>query len=72
MPPFELSIIFTANYAFLNYLVLSLGLLLLDDRVFEWIVPHVSGRWSIETFSAVTEEGEAPPRRTLAESGFRP
>jgi hypothetical protein len=38
--PFELGIIFTANYTFLNYLVLSLGFLLLDDRVIEWILPH--------------------------------
>ncbi len=30
--PFQLGIILTANYAFLNYLVLSLGFLLLDDR----------------------------------------
>jgi lipase maturation factor 1 len=37
--PFEISIILTANYAFLNYLVLFLGVLLLDDRVIEWIVP---------------------------------
>jgi hypothetical protein len=37
--PFELGIIFTANYTFLNYLVLSLGLLLLDDRVSEWALP---------------------------------
>jgi lipase maturation factor len=37
--PFELGIIFTANYAFLNYLVLSLGILLLDDRVLTWVLP---------------------------------
>ncbi len=30
--PWELGVIFTANYTFLNYLVLSLGLLLLDDK----------------------------------------
>jgi hypothetical protein len=30
--PFQIGIILTANYAFLNYLVLSLGILLLDDR----------------------------------------
>jgi lipase maturation factor len=30
--PFQLGIIATANYAFLNYLVLALGVLLLDDR----------------------------------------
>src|SRR5712692_6821440 len=29
--PFEIAIILTANYCFLNYLVLSLGVLLLDD-----------------------------------------
>jgi hypothetical protein len=38
--PFELSIILTANYTFLNYLVLLIGFLLLDDRVIEWIVPQ--------------------------------
>ena len=35
--PFEISIILTANYTFLNYLVLLLGILLLDDRTFEWL-----------------------------------
>jgi hypothetical protein len=37
--PFEIAIILTANYAFLNYIVLALGFLLLDDRVIEWILP---------------------------------
>jgi lipase maturation factor 1 len=37
--PFEISIILTANYTFLNYLVFLLGFLLLDDRLIEWIVP---------------------------------
>ena len=37
--PFEISIILTANYTFLNYLVLLLGILLLDDRTFEWLLP---------------------------------
>jgi hypothetical protein len=32
--PLQIGIILTANYAFLNYLVLALGVLLLDDRVF--------------------------------------
>lgn len=35
LTPFQIGIILTANYAFLNYLVLSLGFLLLDDRNFE-------------------------------------
>ena len=30
--PWEIAVILTANYTFLNYLVLSLGILLLDDR----------------------------------------
>lgn len=38
--PFEISIILTANYTFLNYLVLSLGFLLLDDRFIEWLIPQ--------------------------------
>jgi hypothetical protein len=38
--PFEISIILTANYTFLNYIVLSLGFLLLDDRFLEWILPR--------------------------------
>ncbi|MEO8034216.1 MAG: lipase maturation factor family protein, partial [Acidobacteriota bacterium] len=33
--PLQIGIILTANYAFLNYLVLILGFLLLDDRFFE-------------------------------------
>jgi lipase maturation factor 1 len=37
--PFEIGIILTANYAFLNYLVLSLGFLLLDDGVIERLLP---------------------------------
>src|SRR6202000_2390882 len=32
--PWEIGVILTANYTFLNYLVLSLGFLLLDDRFF--------------------------------------
>ena len=36
--PWELGVIFTANYCFLNYLVLSLGFLLLDDGFFRrWV-----------------------------------
>jgi hypothetical protein len=34
----QIGIIATANYAFLNYIVLSLGVLLLDDEAVAWIV----------------------------------
>ena len=37
--PWEIGIILTANYAFLNYMVLSLGFLLLDDKFLLHLVP---------------------------------
>jgi hypothetical protein len=38
--PFQLGIALTANYTFINYLLISLGFLLLDDRVIEAILPR--------------------------------
>jgi hypothetical protein len=43
--PWEIGVILTANYTFLNYLVLSLGFLLLDDTLLRRFVP---GRWRPE------------------------
>ncbi len=40
--PWEIGIILTANYTFLNYLVLALGVLLLDDRSLLHFLPQ---RW---------------------------
>jgi hypothetical protein len=37
--PWEIGVILTANYTFLNYLVLALGFLLLDDRSVSWLLP---------------------------------
>jgi len=37
--PWEIGVILTANYTFLNYLVLSLGILLLDDGALHRFVP---------------------------------
>ncbi len=37
--PWEIGVILTANYTFLNYLVLALGVLLLDDRFLQKFVP---------------------------------
>jgi hypothetical protein len=42
LTPFQVGIILTANYTFLNYLVLALGVLLLDDGFLRWILPE---RW---------------------------
>jgi len=36
--PWEIGVILTANYTFLNYLVLALGFLLLDDRSLSWLL----------------------------------
>jgi len=41
--PWQIGVILTANYTFLNYLVLALGVLLLDDRFVLDIVPE---RWA--------------------------
>ena len=38
--PWEIAIIFTANYTFLNYLVLFLGFLLLDDKFLARYLPR--------------------------------
>ncbi len=37
--PWELGVILTANYTFLNYLVLTLGFLLLDDQFLQRLLP---------------------------------
>jgi lipase maturation factor 1 len=41
--PWEIGVILTANYTFLNYLVLALGFLLLDDR---FLLPFLPRRWN--------------------------
>jgi hypothetical protein len=38
--PWEIGVILTANYTFLNYLVLALGFLLLDDRSVRQLLPQ--------------------------------
>jgi hypothetical protein len=38
--PWEIGVILTANYTFLNYLVLLLGILLLDDRLLRRLIPE--------------------------------
>jgi hypothetical protein len=46
--PWELGVIFTANYTFLNYLVLTLGVLLLDD---EFLLRFLPPEWK-KSFTA--------------------
>ncbi len=45
LTPFQIGIILTANYTFLNYLVLLLGVLLLDDRTVRWALPRRVRNW---------------------------
>jgi hypothetical protein len=65
--PFEIGIILTANYTFLNYIVLSLGFLLLDDGFVERILPQ-----RVRGFIDGKDHKLAPPAATGAppESGF--
>jgi lipase maturation factor 1 len=62
--PWEIGVILTANYTFLNYLVLSLGFLLLDDRFLARFVPERwrpnEERFRLPEVRAKREEEEQP------------
>jgi len=58
--PFEISIILTANYTFLNYLVLLLGILLLDDRLIECVLPGQLRELFLGKSAVVEAEVNAP------------
>jgi len=55
--PWQIGVILTGNYAFLNYLVLILGFLLLDDRLLNRFVP---ARFRPSAPSPALELDEAP------------
>ena len=59
LTPFQIGIILTANYTFLNYLVLALGFLLLDDDFLRRILPK---RWTEARLpTAATDPGTGEP-----------
>ena len=60
--PWEIMVILTANYTFLNYLVLSLGFLLLDDKALHRFVP-IRLRW---------KSGMHPAERAASEDAVLP
>jgi hypothetical protein len=70
--PFEFGIIATANYCFLNYLVLWLGVLLLDDKFLTGIWPYARARRDSELARAAaaasigSSSGTAGPGRRAA------
>ena len=51
----QIGIILTSNYAFLNYIVLSLGFLLLDDKFLRWGLPR-----ALRVATAETHAPDAP------------
>jgi lipase maturation factor 1 len=61
--PWEIGVILTANYTFLNYLVLVLGILLLDDGYLQRFFP---ARFRTLPVSPVEEGDDAPKLRPFA------
>jgi lipase maturation factor 1 len=53
--PWEIGVILTANYTFLNYLVLALGFLLLDDTLLQRALP---GNWRLAFQSASSDRAK--------------
>src|SRR5258706_14825350 len=62
--PWQIGIILTANYTFLNYLVLALGIFLLDDR---FLAPFIA-RFVPQSWRAQL----SPSTQTVAESHAQP
>ncbi len=56
--PWQLGIILSANYTFLNYLVLILGFLLLDDR---FLLPFLPQQWRASLVATAPTSADASP-----------
>jgi hypothetical protein len=57
--PWQIGVILTANYAFLNYLVLAMGVLLLDDQFLQSVLPQkFRARFVIESPTQQAESTE--------------
>jgi hypothetical protein len=67
--PWEIGVILTANYAFLNYLVLSLAFLLLDDETLRRFVP---ARFRPPEAATIGETGGEVPEARLADAQAEP
>src|SRR5215469_7858364 len=77
----QIPVILTANYAFLNYLVLCLGVLLLDDPFIEKVLParwrraagfdssKASGTWGREPSETIPSSEARPPDAELGSAG---
>ena len=73
--PWEIGIILTANYAFLNYLVLLLGVLLLDDRLLAPLIQQLpfTGKLAGAASSAPTTptKPDVPPENIPTQESQR-
>ena len=73
--PWQIGVILTANYTFLNYLVLALGVLLLDDK---FLSDRLPAKWPVRflestsksAIHAAKEKEAAVSERALSESAF--
>jgi hypothetical protein len=68
--PWQVGVILTANYTFLNYLVLAMGVLLLDDRFLLGVIPE---KWRVSLTAGISrpETPPTPELRTWKKSGGR-
>src|SRR6266567_4164202 len=68
--PWQIGVILTANYTFLNYLVLAMGVLLLDDRFLLGAMPE---KWRVRLTAGISrpETPLTPELRTWKEKSGR-
>jgi lipase maturation factor len=55
--PWQIGVILTANYTFLNYLVLAMGVLLLDDRFVLGLLPE---KWRVRLAANMSSPADTP------------
>jgi hypothetical protein len=61
--PWQIMVILTANYAFLNYIVLAMGVLLIDDRFVQSVLPE---KWKLklalkQSAPAIAQQASSAP-----------
>src|SRR5215469_15572438 len=68
--PWQIGVILTANYTFLNYLVLALGVLLLDDRFMRKVIPN---QWAPDSSRSIANPptAEAAGEPTVARRAWK-